>query len=100
MTRGTSLLPALLLVAACCACSATPGRRVLALLQAGGPGPYSLFFDSLAASGLNVTCRAVKEPSSLREEEGGAWLYDHLILFAPRAQSEHAGMALRRLLCP
>lgn len=64
---------------------------MLVLLQdSGKQDQYSTFFGTLRQHAFELDIRGVKD-AGLRLEEYGTWMYDHLIVFAPRADGEHDG---------
>jgi len=62
-------------------------KRVLALLGAAKTeSTHSQFFRSLQDNGFSVDIKTIKDDVKLREYD--TWLYDSLILFAPKARSK------------
>ncbi|PNH04740.1 Dolichyl-diphosphooligosaccharide--protein glycosyltransferase subunit [Tetrabaena socialis] len=77
------LLALALLAAIHCACAA---KSVLVLLQSGTTADkYSGFIDGLGAAGFAVEVKGHKD-TGLKLREYGTWLYDDLVLFAPKAE--------------
>ncbi|EFJ53013.1 hypothetical protein VOLCADRAFT_72245 [Volvox carteri f. nagariensis] len=65
---------------------ASAGKRVLVLLpNVNEAEKYSKFFGSLRDAGFDVTFKGVRD-SSLKLKEYGTWLYDDLVLFAPKSE--------------
>ncbi|KAJ9521237.1 hypothetical protein QJQ45_022972, partial [Haematococcus lacustris] len=63
------------------------GKRVLVLLQSEADRDnYSQFLDSLAQLNFDITVRGHKD-KGIKLKEYDHWNYDHLILFAPKAES-------------
>ncbi|PNW72980.1 hypothetical protein CHLRE_14g614100v5 [Chlamydomonas reinhardtii] len=66
--------------------NAAAGKSVLMLLQnANTAERFTSFVDGLSAAGFTVDIKGYKD-SGLKLREYGTWLYDHLILFAPKAE--------------
>lgn len=64
------------------------GKRVLALIgDSGIKSSHSKFFKALGDAGLEVDVRGHKD-EALKLRDYDAWLYDHLVVFAPRAGGE------------
>lgn len=62
------------------------GKSVLVLLgNVNDAEKYSKFFGSLREHGFDINIKGVKD-SSLKLHEYGTWLYDDLVLFAPKAE--------------
>jgi oligosaccharyltransferase complex subunit beta len=78
---------ALALLAAVCLPAVHAQKRILALLgSAKTQDTHSQFFRSLKDNGFSVDIKTIKDDVKLREYD--TWLYDSLILFAPKATSE------------
>lgn len=63
-------------------------KKTLVLLQENNDSfksQYSVFFDTLASYGFDLTFRGYRE-SSYKLKEYDTWLYDNLVLFAPKAE--------------
>jgi oligosaccharyltransferase complex subunit beta len=72
------------------------GKRLLVLH--GDPGvkhTHSQFFKALSARGFSLDFKGVKE-AGLKLRDHDRWLYDGLVLFAPKATSEFCGGRGRR----
>ncbi|KAG2491121.1 hypothetical protein HYH03_010565 [Edaphochlamys debaryana] len=66
--------------------SAYAGGKVLMLLQSEkNIDRFSSFTDALTAAGFTIEIKGYKD-SSLKLREYGTWLYDDLVLFAPKAE--------------
>jgi oligosaccharyltransferase complex subunit beta len=66
------------------------GKSVLMLLgNAKDEDQFSTFLGDLKIAGFSVEVKGVKD-SGLKLREYGVWAYDHLVLFAPKAESEPA----------
>jgi oligosaccharyltransferase complex subunit beta len=65
---------------------ALAGKSVLVLLQnVNDADKFSKFFGSLRENGFILDIKSAKD-SSLKLREYGTWLYDDLVLFAPRTE--------------
>lgn len=71
----------------CLICLSTANKRVLVLLQDSSEdakSSYSILFDSLAAYGFSLDIKGHKDPT-LKLKNYDNWLYDHLLILAPKA---------------
>ena len=84
----------LLLLAASLACFANAqqqGKRLLVLLEnKSAQEKYSQFFGSLASAGFAIDYKPYRE-KELKLREYDTWLYDHLAIFAPKAEGKCDG---------
>ncbi len=86
--RSTAILGLLLLVCGSLFCSAAAGKKVLVLIgQSSVKESHGQFFKALEAKGHTVDIKSVKD-SGLKLKDYDTWLYDALVLFAPKAASE------------
>lgn len=87
----------LLLAAGLCAQPAqAAGKRVLFLLgDVAAKDKYSIFIGSLESLGFSVDVKAIKD-SSLKLKEYDTWLYDHLAIFAPKADGAQCAVIASR----
>lgn len=72
-------------------------KKVLALVQDNTKDHYSIFFDSLSAYGFSVDIKGHKD-SGLKLKEYDTWLYDHLVIFAPKAEGFGGSIDLQSIL--
>lgn len=87
---AASAVVALLLVlaAATAPLGVAAGGSVLVLLQdAKSADGFSQFLGSLRSAGFTLDVRGHRD-SGIKLREYGAWAYDHLLLLAPKAESE------------
>lgn len=76
------------LLAALCLPSALAQKRVLALVgSAKIEDSHSQFFQGLKDNGFSLDIKTIKD-DNVRLRNFDSWLYDSLILFAPKATSE------------
>ena len=91
--RNAAAVGLLLLLGGCLCQSAAAEKRVLVLYgQSSIKETHGQFLKGLEAKGLSVDVKSVKD-SSLKLKDYDTWLYDALVLFAPKATSEQGGQA-------
>lgn len=67
-------------------CVATSGSKLLVLLQDNGvKSQCSKFFSALEEAGVSIEYKPYRE-AGLKLREYDTWMYDHLALFAPKAE--------------
>jgi hypothetical protein len=90
--NSTMRWPAALLVAlvlsACLLHSTAADKQVLVLLQdTSWKASYSNFFGILESQGFTLDVKGYRD-SSLKMRNYDQWHYDHLVIFAPKAEGE------------
>ena len=88
MERATRfLLAAAALLLLSSSVSAAVGKRTLVLLQKeSARSKYSSFLDGLQAAGYDLVVKGYKD-SELKLRDYDTWLYDHLVILTPKAES-------------
>jgi hypothetical protein len=86
--RNAAVLGLLLLVVGSLCLSVSAEKKILVLYgQSSIKETHGQFFKGLEAKGHTVDIKSVKD-SSLKLKDYDTWLYDALVLFAPKAASE------------
>lgn len=86
--RNAAVLGLLLLVVGSLCLSVSAEKKILVLYGQGSiKETHGQFFKGLEAKGHTVDIKSVKD-SSLKLKDYDTWLYDALVLFAPKAASE------------
>ncbi|CAD7704855.1 unnamed protein product [Ostreobium quekettii] len=97
MHRARPLAAALALLLAASLPFPATSSKVLAILASDSiKSSHSQFFDGLASAGLDVTFKLASDPVKLRDWD--TWLYDHMVIFAPRAKAFGEGVGVRDVL--
>lgn len=81
-----AMLAAVLALALACGASASAGRVLVLLPDAAQESRYSKFLGSLRQAGFELTVKGHKE-GGLRLRQYDTWLFDHLAILAPKADS-------------
>ena len=90
MAGKSAVLALLLLVGSALCLSVSAEKKVLVLYGASAiKNTHSQFIKGLEDKGLKVDVKSVKE-SGLKLKDYDTWLYDALVLFAPKAASRLA----------
>lgn len=86
--RNSAALALLVLLGSSLCLSASAQKKVLVLFgQSSIKESHGQFIKGLESKGVTVDVKGVKD-SSLKLKEYDTWLYDALVLFAPKATSE------------
>lgn len=96
--RESRWLVLVALLAATCLQCVQCSKRVLAVVESDKlKQSHSSFFEALGKQGFDIDIKQYKD-NSLKLRDFDDWLYDHLVIFAPRATSKCALVAVRMVL--
>lgn len=86
--RNTALVALLVLLSSSLCLSVSAQKKVLVLYgQSSIKETHGQFIKGLQSKGVTVDLKSVKD-SGLKLKDYDTWLYDALVLFAPKATSE------------